>query len=421
MELRDKKLLILAGSDVHCKVVRAAKELGCYTVVTDYLVDSPAKKIADESLMFSITDVDGIVAYCKEHHIDGVLNFCNDTAQMPYYRICSELGVPCFCTKEQVEIFSNKELFKKTCTSYGVDVIQQYTEQDIDSGLITYPVIVKPVDSRGSRGVGRCNTPEELTAALQLAKKESKSGNAIIERCMYGKQDFTMTYFMVDGVPYLLRTGDRMLGLPEYGRDRQCTCMVCPSKHLPMYLEHVDSKIKNMLIRLGVKNGPVFMQGFVDGDTVRVYDPGIRFPGGDFETIYRNLVGADVIKAMVQFAITGKIEIDTSLLEKGYLLNNSYSVLLDIDAAPGTIGRFDGLDAIAQLPEVAYIMQKACVGEVIPDSGDVKQRVCVIGLISKGSLSEIHTVLDRIMHTVRIEDTQGNDMVLQQLNPSYFS
>ena len=64
-----KKLLILAGAGVHNKVVRAAKEMGIYTIVTDYLEDSPAKKLADESWMYSITDVDAIVERCKKEHI----------------------------------------------------------------------------------------------------------------------------------------------------------------------------------------------------------------------------------------------------------------------------------------------------------------------------------------------------------------
>ena len=62
-DLKDKKLLILAGVDVHVKLVRAAKALGVYTIVTDYLLpeESPAKLVADEYWMLNITDIDSIV------------------------------------------------------------------------------------------------------------------------------------------------------------------------------------------------------------------------------------------------------------------------------------------------------------------------------------------------------------------------
>ena len=76
-DLKDKKLLILAGVDVHVKLVLAAKSLGAYTIVTDYLEpeESPAKLIADEFWMLNITDEDAIVEKCREQHIDGVLTY----------------------------------------------------------------------------------------------------------------------------------------------------------------------------------------------------------------------------------------------------------------------------------------------------------------------------------------------------------
>ena len=75
MDFTGKKILILAGASVHNKVVRAAKEMGLYVIVTDYLEPhlSPAKQIADESWMYSITDVDAIVDRCRQEKVDAVL------------------------------------------------------------------------------------------------------------------------------------------------------------------------------------------------------------------------------------------------------------------------------------------------------------------------------------------------------------
>lgn len=93
-----KKLLILGGAGVHCKVVNAAKELGVYTIVTDYLPlgESPAKQISDEAWQIDIMDIDRITEKCHAEKVDGVLAFCLDPAQIPYQRICERLGVPCY-------------------------------------------------------------------------------------------------------------------------------------------------------------------------------------------------------------------------------------------------------------------------------------------------------------------------------------
>ena len=166
-----QKLLVLAGAAVHSKVVSAAKEMGVYTIVTDFLENSPAEQIADESWMLSIVDVDGIVERGKKEHIDGVLNFCIDPAQIPYQKIAEKFGLPCCGTAEQFRILTDKALFKEFCSQVGVDMIPDYTEQDVEEDLVEYPIFVKPAESRGSRGQSICYAKKETCAAIAQAKE----------------------------------------------------------------------------------------------------------------------------------------------------------------------------------------------------------------------------------------------------------
>ena len=94
-------MLILSGAAVHKKLVEAAKELGVYTIVTDYVASSPAKMIADESWMISVTDTEELVKRCNQEKVDGVLNFCIDPAQIPYQKICKMLNLPCMKKKSR--------------------------------------------------------------------------------------------------------------------------------------------------------------------------------------------------------------------------------------------------------------------------------------------------------------------------------
>ena len=68
-----------------------------------------------------------------------------------------------------------------------------------------------------------------------------------------------------------------------------------PSRYQALYLEEIDSRIKSLIRRLGIQNGPVFMQGFIDGHKLRVYDPGFRFPGTEFDVIFTDNMGVDLI------------------------------------------------------------------------------------------------------------------------------
>ncbi len=409
---KGKRLLILGGASVHCKVVEAAKEMGVYTIVTDYLVGSPAKRIANESWMLSITDVDEIAKRCWQERVDGILNVCIDPAQIPYQKLCAMLQLPCFGTEKQFGIFTNKSIFKEYCRHFGVDTITTYCEEATDK--IQYPVFVKPTDSRGSRGQYVCRTPQELSSAVANAKKESSNGEVIIEQYLFGKPDFSMTYFVCCGKPNLIRTCDRFLGREEDQLSKQCIAAIGPSMYSDLFLKKTDAKVRRMIQSLGIQYGPLFMQGFVDGETVRFYDPGFRFPGGDYELLLKKATGVDLMKYMVEFALTGQMS-NTDSLDKLYQLNGMHTIQLDFTCRPGVIGSFIGVDEINACPAVLSSFPRYEVGDTVPNSGDVRQRVYEVGMLIEGGVSvrdSIHWVQSRF----DILDEKGNSMLISRFD-----
>ena len=418
MDFKGKKLLILCGNIVHVKVVEVAKQMGVYTVVTDALPleDAPAKQIADEALYINVLEIDELVKYCKENKIDGVINFCNDIGQRPHQQICEKLGLPSYGTKEQYFMLTDKNAFKEMCVRYGVDVIPQYSEEDIEKGAVEYPVLVKPVDSRGSRGQSICYNLKELQEALPTAKKESTNGLAIIEKYMMGKQDFSMSYVFKDGIPYLTRTGDRFLGKSEDGLQKQCIGSISPSRHTRMYLEKVHGRVANALKQIGIKNGTVFMQGFVDGETVRFYDPGFRLPGTEYEKLLLKATGFNLMKQMIALALGGEIDDYGGRLSNAYNLNNMVSIQLLVAARGGTISKFDGLDEIAQNPNVVTVAQRYFVGQTVPQTGDVKQRICEIVVLA--NKEEAKSTVDFIQSKLIVLDENNENMLVSQFDTS---
>ena len=411
--LRGKRLLILAGAYFHTKVVRAAKELGIYTIVTDYLEDSPAKKIADESLMFSILDVDLIVDWCKQHPVDGILNFCNDVGQWPYQQICSKLGLPCHGTFEQFDIMTNKIKFKKYCVEHGVDVIPEYTLEDIENDKAEYPLYIKPSDSQASRGQTICFTREEAKKAYDKAVKQSKEGKAICEKYMGGHQDVGTAYFVVNGEPYLVKFGDRYLGSKEDNLAGQVMCTRLPSESVQRFENTSISKVKSMIKSLGIKYGPVFLQGFIDGDSIRYYDPAIRMPGGDYDLVLKAATGFDTVKSLINFALTGETTECVGNPENCYLLNGGVALLICFSFRPGVVAKVTGLDDLLRHKYVIYGRQMIFEGQKVPNSGDVKQRGAAIGALLPGS-SVVKDFIDEVYNTYHVYDEDGNDMIVSK-------
>ena len=419
MDYNGKKLLILAGAGPHSKVVEAAREMGIHTIVADYLppsVHSPAKLIADESLMNNISDVDGLVEYCKRNAVDGVIAFCIDPTQRPAQQIAERLGVHAFGTWDQVMALTDKNVFKRLCADSGVDIIPSYREEDIEKDAIEYPVLVKPVDSRGSRGAKVCADKEELLAALPLAKKESTDGGAIIEKYMGGHTDLTISYLVKDGEPTLISLGDRHPGRKEDNLDRQLSCTIQPSKFTGMFMEKVNDRIIGMIKRLGIKNGPVFFQGFEDGDTVRLYDPGLRFPGNEYERIFREATGLDPMKSVISWCVGGEILDHDGKYEGSWDLNGKVAIQYMINVGAGTIARFDGLEEIARQPFVIDIQQRHFVGETIENTGDIKHRAGEISILTDRNVDEMIRAIEFVQSMLRIEDASGRSMIISPID-----
>lgn len=413
--IKGKKLLILAGAAVHTKVVKAAQELGLYVIVTDYLdpKNSPAKQLADEYLMNNIYDVDELVQYIKENHVDGVLGFCIDPTQRPAQQIAEKAGLPAFGTWEQVMALTDKKVFKQLCEDTGVDIIPSYSEDDIGKGIIEYPTLVKPVDSRGSRGAKECYTEEELVKAIPNAKKYSSNGGCIIEKYMTPDvcQDLTISYLVKDGEPTLVSLGDRHSGRKEDNLDRQLVCTIQPSRFTARFVSICDERIRDMIKYLGIKNGPVFFQGFWDGDTVRLYDPGLRYPGNEYEQILERATGVNLMKDIIPYCVGGEIR-GYEEARGCYDLGGKVCLQYMVNVRPGTIGVYEGLDVIAKHPNIVDVTQKHFVGDVIDATGDIRHRAGEISVLCDRNCNSMKSMIEFIQSNLLILDEKGNNQII---------
>lgn len=419
MDLNGKKLLIIAGADVHCKLVNAAKELGVYTIVTDYLPieKAPAKKLADEYWMIDITNVDSIVKKCKEKKIDGVIAFCIDPAQLPYQQICEKLKLPCYGTKQQFCIMTNKRLFKDFCLRNGVSVIPEYTTDDIINKKVEFPILVKPNITRGSRGQTICNDYYEIDEAIKLAKSESSDSKYLVERYMGDNDDMSLSYMIIEGEPYLLKLGDRILGNTEDNLDRQQIATILPSRYANEYVKFVEPRVKNMIRKLGLRFGAVFLQGFWNKNMneLYMYDPGLRFPGGDYDIVLRHATKFDNSKAFVEFALTNNEKSCYGNPNNAYRLNGGICLIISIACKPGIITTFKGFDTIKNNPCVFSATQRYKIGDVIPSSGDIRQRVAEF-VAYFPSREDVKNFIIYIYDTLEILDQSGKDMIVSKLN-----
>lgn len=408
---KGKKILILGGANQHLKFVEAAKEMGIYTIVTDYLVNSPCKMVCDESLLLNIKDVQDIVSYCRANHVDGVVAGFLDPCQIPYAKICSELGLPCYGTPEQFYKFTNKIAFKELCRKNGINVIPDYSEDDYLNNKIVYPVFVKPVDSRGSRGQTVCCKPEDMEGALRFAKQESSNGDILIEQYMGDCDEVQITNFVVNGDVYLERTVDSYRGDEKMNLQKVVSCSISPSKYTDDYLNNCHEKVCNMIKDLGVQNGPIFMQGFYKNGQFYFFDPGLRFPGVEYERIYKRVWNIDFASLLIHFALTGHFPQDTSLPKDGAKLDGRVSAVLFPVLGEGKIKSINGKDKFCSRNQVVSYLTRYDVGDTISWTFDVNQRYAEIDILGQ-NIVEVKDLISAFYKEVEIIGDNGRSLLI---------
>lgn len=181
----NKKLLILGGDHFTIPVVKAAHACGCYVITADYLPDNVAHKYSDEYVNLSTTDKEGILNFAREAKVDGIMTF-TDSGVVSVAYACHHLGLPMTGPLESVELLQNKAKFRQFLTENGFNVpmakgYHTYEELLPDVDKFAWPVIVKPTDSAGSKGVTKVENPKDLPSAVEFALKYSLCGQFIVE------------------------------------------------------------------------------------------------------------------------------------------------------------------------------------------------------------------------------------------------
>lgn len=184
--MKKKKLMLLGGIRYLLPVIKAAHEQGYHVITADYLPDNIAHKYSDEYVNVSIIDKEAVLKVAQEKQIDGIMSFGVDPGVVAASYVQNKMGLPSFGPFESVEILQNKDKFRAFLANNGFNVplakgFDSVESANAESYWFPWPVIVKPTDAAGSKGVTRVDRPEDLKPALEYAMEHSISGHIIVE------------------------------------------------------------------------------------------------------------------------------------------------------------------------------------------------------------------------------------------------
>lgn len=303
-----KKLLVLSGDSYHIPFIKKAKEMGCYIITCDFFEHNPGHQFADEYHNVSYMDREGVLALAQSLQIDGIICFAADEAATTVSYVAEQLGLPSH-PYYSVEIINRKDLFRAFLEKNNFHVPKaksypSYEEAKEELHHFTMPVIVKPVDSSGSRGVAKITSAEQLEEKVKQALSYSKVKRFLIEEYIE-KHGYQVggDGFSVDGRLVFRCFSNNHLS------DANVNPFIPLGGSWPSILTHslqqkIHDEIQRLLDILQMKTGAYNFDIRVDkNENVYFIEMGARNGGNLIPHIIKYATGIDLIEYSIKAAI----------------------------------------------------------------------------------------------------------------------
>lgn len=422
MNLSGKRLLILGGNPETGVLVRAANAMGVITIVVDPNRDAPAKQDAARRYDVDGFDIEGIVAVARREQVDGVLVGVADILVASYQKVCEALGMPCYATPEAAAAFTVKDGFRDALERYGIPGTPSFTldaaMRDADVAQLRYPLMLKPVDNGAGVGMVVCHNRSELERAVKIALQHSMRGAFLAERFM--DCDDTLAYYTIkDGEILLSAMADRITTRAQEGTSLVCLAARYPSRHLAAYRATMHEPICDMIRALGVRNGVLNIQFWVEDGAFFAYDPGFRLQGEAPHIYLKHFNVFDHREMLVEFALTGSMGAFDLASRNDPTFGGRQACTLWFLLKAGTIATIEGMDAVRADPSVTFVMQRFHAGETVtPAMVGTERQVLARVYVVADTEAELVTAIHRVNATLQVTDTIGADMMVDRYLPS---
>ena len=304
------KILLLGGSAQQVPVILKAKEMGLLTVLIDYLPDNPGQFYADKWYAESTTDIETVYRIALEEKVDGILSYASDPAAVPAAIVSERLGLPTNPV-EAIETLGEKHKFRQflkdnnfACPNFIIFRSEDNLNLILDEiKKLTLPIIVKPTDSSGSKGVTLLRDIEGIDEAIKKATKFSRNHILIAEEYIKGNNNGVTggDIFIENGVIVVFGA---MKAMRESHNPLIPVGEIFPSDLQYLQKEKVERELQRIINLLQIKNGEFNIEVILDNeDNVYFLEIGPRAGGNMIPIQLSDVFNIDLLEANIQIAM----------------------------------------------------------------------------------------------------------------------
>lgn len=327
--MKQKKLMLLGGIRYLVPAIEAAHNHGYHVITVDYLPNNIAHRYSDEYYNVSILakDKEKVLSLAQEQEIDGILSYAVDPGVVAAAYVAEQMHLPFTCSYEAACIMQDKSRFRQFLTEHGFNVpnAKGYTDakdalKDVD--FFNWPVIVKPVDSAGSKGVTRVDDPKDLEPAISHALEESHNGHFIVEDFLelQGYQS-SADCFSVNGELVYADYSDQLFD-KDAENPYTPAIEIWPASMPQKHQDYLTSEIQRLLRLLHCGTGLYNIESRVcKNGKPYIMEVSPRAGGNRIAELQRIGTGIDLIEAEVCKAVGDEIKPITMPHYDGYYVN----------------------------------------------------------------------------------------------------
>lgn len=302
-----KKIMMLGGNFFQMSAIIRAKELGYYVISVDYLPDNPGHKYADEYHNISTIDKEAVLKLAQQLKIDGILSYASDVSAPTAAYVAEKLNLPTN-PYDSVMILTHKDLFRQFMNENKLIMPGGKTFHDKEAAKeyfdgMDLPVMIKPVDASGSKGVMKVMERENFDEAFDEAMSYSISGNVIIENFIVKKG------YQIDGDGFIKDGKIAFFGVMDQHNNVKRNPhapigLSCPSVQDKLYQTKAYHLIQTIFERLGMRFG-AFNFEYIIGENGEIYllEIGPRNGGNFIPDTIKYALGVDMMEASIKACV----------------------------------------------------------------------------------------------------------------------
>ena len=400
----EQRLMILGSMDEFIELVNKAKKRGIYTVVCDGYPDGPAKKYADKAYDIDIRKVDEIVEVCRIEKINGIIASFSDILFEYLVKIAEKAGLKTYCTSEKSVYLRAKSEMKKMFDELEIPtpksrkIHRGFKEEEIKD--FSYPVVIKPVNGYGSRGIYIVDSIEEIRKLFDRVAQYSTYPDDILVESYNDGLEFNMMNWMADGEVYTLSLADREKSVEIKGDIPHVSRVCYPSRVIDAVYEEARKIIKKVADYTGIQTGPLSMQFFYKaGQGIEVCECAGRLFGYEHELVTYGS-GFDIEELLLDYVYE-----EGRMREK---LKKHEGKICDLSEAEKAIAKIHPEESIIYYSE----------GEVISHGVGAKPYVARVYL-QADTREEIDRQTERLFETFQVTGEDGRSLIYHNQLPNY--